>query len=256
MKSTSSLTGPDSLNNLGFGVHLKQTSALIPNYLRVSIVNYKSPAYLAGLEAGDYIIEVNSRNTMQMSHEEALHFIKSSYEMNNQVRILVASEFCYNWLREHSALYKLSTEDSSVFSYSDYLKSNHRFVPRLCKIRTFPFSKSFGFSLETFNLTPPTNIVPKTVSNYAHLITRVEDETPAFSASLQKNDRIIECDGVNVEAENERQITERIYQAFVGSKQISLFVVDPDTDRFFKSKCIKLHSMLPIVQHIANSTDI
>jgi hypothetical protein len=52
------------------------------------------------------------------------------------------------------------------------------------------------------------------------------------------------------------QIADRIYQAFVSAKQISLFVVDPDTDSYFKSKCIKLHSLLPIVQHITNATDI
>ena len=92
--------------------------------------------------------------------------------------------------------------------------------------------------------------------SFAHIVIRVEKDSPAFVSNLQKGDRIIECDGINVEAENEREITDRIYQAFISAKQITLFVVDPDTDNFFKSKCIKLHSMLPIVQHITNSTDI
>jgi predicted metalloprotease with PDZ domain len=256
MKNANIHSPPDALNNIGFGVHIKQTSTLIPNYLRVSIVNYKSPAYLAGLEAGDYIIEINGRNILQMSHDEALHFIKSSFEINNQVRLLVCSEFCYNWLREHSSLFRLSSEDPSVFSYADYLKNNHRYAPRLSKIRTFAYSKSFGICIETFNLTPPANIVPQAVATYAHLITSVDSESPAAAAGIHKNDRIIECDGVNVEHENERQISERIYQAFASAKQISLFVVDPETDRFFKSKCIKLHSLLPIVQLISNSKDI
>jgi predicted metalloprotease with PDZ domain len=94
------------------------------------------------------------------------------------------------------------------------------------------------------------------IASYAHLIIKVDKESPAYASSLQKGDRIIECDGINVETENEKQITDRIFQAFVCAKQVSLFVVDPDTDNFFKSKCIKLHSMLPIVQHITNSTDI
>ena len=63
--------------NIGFGVQTKVTSSVIPNFLRVSLVNYKSPAYLSGLDAGDFIIEVNSRNTMSMSHEEVLHFIQN-----------------------------------------------------------------------------------------------------------------------------------------------------------------------------------
>lgn len=234
---------------------LKQTSTLIPNYLRVSIVNYKSPAYVAGVEAGDYIIEINGRNTLQMSHDESLHYIKTSYEINGQVRLLVASEFCYNWLREHGTLFKLNSEDASVFNYVDYLKLNRRYVPRLCRLRAFAHSKSFGFSVATFDLSPPNTIVPNASQHatFAHMITGVDVDTPAYLAGLLKNDRVIECDGVNVEHENERQITERMYQSLVSSRQITLFVVDPETDRFFKSKCIKLHSLLPVVQHISNS---
>lgn len=59
--------------------------------MRVSIVNYKSPAYLAGLEAGDFIVEVNGRNTLAMSHDDALQLIKQSYDVNNYVRLLVVS---------------------------------------------------------------------------------------------------------------------------------------------------------------------
>jgi C-terminal processing protease CtpA/Prc len=250
---------PSSIySNIGFGVQTKQTSAIVPNYMRVSIVNYKSPSYLAGLDGGDFIIEVNGRNTLSMSHEEALHFIKSSYDINNYVKLLVVSEFCYNWLKEHDLLMTLNSEDSSVFSYADYLKNNHRFVPRLCKIKLFPYSKSFGFTLNTMNMRPSVNQNNKSgnIASYAHLIIKVDKESPAYASSLLKGDRIIECDGINVEGENEKQVTDRIFQAFVCAKQISLFVVDPDTDNFFKSKCIKLHSMLPIVQHITNSTDI
>jgi C-terminal processing protease CtpA/Prc len=250
--------------NIGFGVQSKPASSLLPNYLRISIVNYKSPAYLSGLEGNDLIVEVNGRNTLSMNHDETLHFIKSSYDVNNYVKLLVISEFCYNWLKEHDLLGTVNSDDRSLFSYSDYLKNNHRFVPRLCKIKLFPFSKSFGFSLETlFIRTSPAIASSSSSSNksaecqsYAHIVIRVEKDSPANTSNLQKGDRIVECDGINVESENEKQITDRIYQAFVSAKQISLFVVDPDTDNYFKSKCIKLHSMLPIVQHITNSTDI
>jgi C-terminal processing protease CtpA/Prc len=243
--------------NIGFGVQTRAVSSVMPNYLRVSLVNYKSPAYLSGLDAGDFIVEVNGRNTMSMSHEEVLHFIKSSYDHNAYVNLLVLSEFCYNWLKEHDLLSTITTEDRSVFSYADYLKNNHRYVPRLCKIKLFPFSKTFGFSLETLYVRPSVSANKEAkYQSYAHIVIRVEKDSPAYVSNLQKGDRIIECDGINVEAENEKEITDRIYQAFVSAKQITLFVVDPDTDNFFKSKCIKLHSMLPIVQHITNSTDI
>ena len=249
-------------SNIGFGVQSKQTSTLIPNFLRVSIVNYKSPAYLAGLDANDFIVEINGRNTLSMSHDEALHFIKSSYDLNNYVKLLCVSEFTYNWLKEHDLLTSMNSDDRSVFSYADYLKNNHRYVPRLCKIRLMPYSKSFGFQLETIEISTSSSSAVLSANkaaaykSFAHVIAKVDKGSAAHASSLRKGDRLIECDGINVEAENEKQIADRIYQAFVSAKQISLFVVDPDTDNYFKSKCIKLHSMLPIVQHITNATDI
>jgi C-terminal processing protease CtpA/Prc len=247
-------------SNIGFGVQSKQTLTLIPNYLRVSIVNYKSPAYLAGLDANDFIVEINGRNTLSMSHDEAIHFIKSSYDLNNYVKLLCISEFTYNWLKEHDLLTSMNSDDRSVFSYADYLKNNHRYVPRLCRIRLMPYSKSFGFQMETIEMSPSSTFLSANKAaayqSFAHVITKVDKGSAAHASSLRKGDRLIECDGINVEAENEKQIADRIYQAFVSAKQISLFVVDPDTDNYFKSKCIKLHSMLPIVQHITNATDI
>ncbi|CAF0919903.1 unnamed protein product, partial [Brachionus calyciflorus] len=56
-------------SNIGFGVQNKNLNQIIPNYMRVSLVNYKSPAYLSGLEAGDYIVEINGRNTLTMSQD-------------------------------------------------------------------------------------------------------------------------------------------------------------------------------------------
>jgi C-terminal processing protease CtpA/Prc len=136
-------------------------------------------------------------------------------------------------------------------------------VPRLCKIKLFPFSKSFGFSLDTLLVSATTTLnigahqtVTPPTKSYAHIVVKVEKNSPAATSSLKKGDRIIECNGVNVECDSEQQITDRIHDALLNNRQVNLFVVDPDTDNFFKSKFIKLHSMLPIVQHITNSTDI
>lgn len=61
-------------SNIGFGVQQKNNST--NSYLRVNIVSSKSPAHLAGVEIGDQIIEVNGRNTLDMTPDEILHFIK------------------------------------------------------------------------------------------------------------------------------------------------------------------------------------
>ncbi|RNA30800.1 Na(+) H(+) exchange regulatory cofactor NHE-RF1 [Brachionus plicatilis] len=242
-----------SESNIGFGVQVNKTSEIVPNYVRVNIVNYKSPAYVSGLQAGDLIVEINGQNTLSMSWDEALHYVKTSYEVNNYVKLLVASEFCYNWLKDNQLLATLNSDNANTFSYADYLKRHHRYVPRLCRVRLFPFSKSFGFSIESM-LIRPTN--GSQATSYAHIVNRVDKESPAYASSIQKGDRIVEFDGVNVESENQQQLLDRIYQAFVNVKLICLLVVDPDTDNYFKSKCIKLHGMLPIVQHITNSTEI
>lgn len=246
--------------NIGFGIQTKpNTSSLIPNYLRVSIVNYKSPAYLAGMEAGDLICEVNGRSTLAMSHDEALYFIKSSYEINGYVRILVMSDFCYNWLREHDLLNTIRYDHASIFSYADFLKHNHVHVPRSCKLKLVGRNKSFGFNLETLLIQPGSSLTSANKAaathSYAHIVVKIERDSPAFAAGLRKGDRIIELDGINVEAENDKQLNDRIFQAFADSRQLTLFVVDPETDQYFKSKCIKLHSLLPIVSHVTNFPD-
>ncbi len=239
----------DSASNIGFGVHTKPNQRTsIPKYLRVSIVNFKSPAYLAGLDAGDLICEINGRSTLDMSHDESLYFIKSSYEVNNYVKLLVLSEFCYNWLREHDLLHTLRHDHSSVFSYVDFLKANQKCVPRQCKVRILiPQARSFGFKIETIPTKPASS-----KQTYAHIIVMVERESSAYAAGLKKGDRILELNGINVEAENNEEVSDRIFEAYTSNKQLTLFVVDPDTDQYFKSKCIKLHSMLPIVKHITN----
>ena len=248
-------------SNIGFGIQTRNVSATLPNYMRVSIVNYKSPAYLSGLEAGDLICEINGRSTLEMSHDESLYFIKSSYEINSYVRLLVLSEFCYNWLAEHSLLASIKSDHSAVFSYADYLKHNQRLVPRLCKIKLYAHNNSFGFQLETMLVNPGSPVVSANKAataaqtSYAHLIAKIERDSAGHAAGLLKGDRIIELDGINVEADNEKLIADRIFQAFASMRQMTVFVVDPDTDNYFKSKCVKLHSMLPIVQHITNHTD-
>ena len=241
------------LSNIGFGIQVKNTSQIIPNYLRVNVVNFKSPSYLSGMQSGDLIVEINGRNTLSMTWDEALHYIKTSYEVNGYVKILVASEFCYNWLRENQMLTTLNSENANTFSYADYLKSQPRHEPRMCRIRLFPFSKSFGFSIESMLIRP---ISASKSTSYAHIINRVDKESPAYASRVQKGDRIVEFDGYNVENENQQQLLDRIYQAYVNAKNISLLLVDSETDNYFKSKCIRLHGMLPIVQHITNSTEI
>jgi hypothetical protein len=71
--------------NIGFGIATKPSSiystVIPPQYMRVSIVNYKSPAYVSGLEAGDIIVEVRYM----------MHF--SSIKSNNEPLKLKIQKF-------------------------------------------------------------------------------------------------------------------------------------------------------------------
>jgi hypothetical protein len=64
-------------SNIGFGVVQHSTgSGYRPEYLKINVVNPKSPAHLAGVDVGDQICEVNGRNALEMTPDETLHFIK------------------------------------------------------------------------------------------------------------------------------------------------------------------------------------
>ena len=250
LKSYQQVDGP---NYMGFGISPRLREINSSNFMRVSIVNYKSPAYLSGLEAGDLIVEINRRKTHDMNDEEALYHIKKLYELNNEVKLLVVSEFCFNWLKEKCLLNTLNSDDLTVFNYDEYLKTNRKNVPRLCKVKLFPLSNSFGITVETVVNRQLNTLDNIQFQKYSHKVTRLEKDSPAYSLNIKVGDRIIECDGFNVEEENEKQIAQRLYEALIGPKQISLLVVDADTDNYFKSKCLKIHSMLPIIKSISSN---
>lgn len=75
----------------------------------------------------------------------------------------------------------------------------------------------------------------------------VDDDSPASSAGLRVQDRIIEVNGVNVEQEKHPEVIARI-KAIPG--EAKLLVVDRETDIYCKEKGIAISSSLSQTEYI------
>ncbi|KAJ1129959.1 hypothetical protein NDU88_008319 [Pleurodeles waltl] len=91
-------------------------------------------------------------------------------------------------------------------------------LPRLCSLEKGP--DGYGFHLHGQK------------DRQGQFIRLVETGSPASRAGLRPNDRLVEVNGQNVEAESHQQVVERI-RAAAGT--LRLLVVDPDTDERLKT---------------------
>lgn len=111
---------------------------------------------------------------------------------------------------------------------------------RLCHLRRWPDFSGYGFNLHCEK------------SRQGQFIGKVDPDSPAESAGLRENDRILEVNNVPINNENHRQVVQRIKEGVTrnGTKypeEVILLVVDPETDAYFKSKSIFVKSTDPNV---------
>ncbi|KAG0717649.1 Na(+)/H(+) exchange regulatory cofactor NHE-RF2 [Chionoecetes opilio] len=95
--------------------------------------------------------------------------------------------------------------------------------PRLCIITKWPDFDGYGFNLHAEKSKP------------GQYIGKVDDNSPAETAGLKEDDRIIEVNGVNIANENHKQVVQRIKAK---SNETRLLVVDLQTDKYYKHKNI------------------
>lgn len=115
--------------------------------------------------------------------------------------------------------------------------------PRLCHLKRWPNFNGYGFNLHCDK---------KKVGQY---IGKVDANSPAESAGLRENDRIIEVNHVPVGNENHKQVVSRIKEGVTRNNtkypdEVMLLVVDPETDAYFNSKSIVVRSDDPNVLRI------
>jgi len=107
--------------------------------------------------------------------------------------------------------------------------------PRLCHLRRWPNFVGYGFNLHCEKAKP------------GQFIGKVDPDSPADSAGLRENDRIIEVNFVPIGTENHKQVVARIKEGVVrnGTKypeEVILLVLDPDADEYYKNKSYVVRS--------------
>jgi len=107
--------------------------------------------------------------------------------------------------------------------------------PRLCHLRRWPDFTGYGFNLHCEKTKP------------GQYIGKVDPHSPAESAGLRENDRIIEVNYVPIGNENHRQVVARIKEGVKrnGIKypdEVILLVLDQNADEYYKSKSYVVRS--------------
>jgi hypothetical protein len=88
---------------------------------------------------------------------------------------------------------------------------------------------------------------------YVESLTDESNSTLALCAGIKLFDRIIECNGVNIEGDSEEDLSIRIDKLNVLT--IQLLVCNPATYNYYKSKNKHIHSNLPTVKYMKPVND-
>ena len=100
---------------------------------------------------------------------------------------------------------------------------------RLCRLRLWPDSVGYGFSIQT----------EKSATSW--LITRVDAQSPAQESGLRKDDRIVEVNGINVVDKSLPEV-----KTLLRSRQgeVDMLVVDSAADDHFRSHGVRVHGSM------------
>lgn len=252
----------------GYGFHLHGEKGKSGQFIR--LVEPDSPAEVSGLRAGDRLVFVNGERVDSDSHQQVVARIRASA---GSLQLVVVDADTDQLLKKHElkCLKEFVTEGipvpecgddeselsddmmrddtppppvpernggiipfhipaveqvrTSVSSETD-LKTQLR--PRLCVIEKGP--NGFGFNLHSEKSRP------------GQYIRAIDDDSPAQRSGLRPKDRLIQVNGVSVEGKQHAEVVAIIK---AGGESTSLFVVDSDTDAFFK-KC----RVMPTAEHL------
>ncbi|XP_077305497.1 Na(+)/H(+) exchange regulatory cofactor NHE-RF2 [Lithobates pipiens] len=230
----------------GYGFHLHGEKNKSGQYIRK--VEPGSPAELAGLRAGDRVLQVNGANVEKETHHQVVQRIKA---IENETRLLVIDREAdeYRRLSQSSSPPESQPNSSAPSSPSvsnnngevwktkndttieDQLQNNHSTengkqdingqvkerCPRLCTLKKGP--NGYGFNLHSEKSRP------------GQFIRSVDPGSPAAKAGLRPQDRLVEVNGQNVDNIKHSEVVANIKSK---ENETTLLVVDPDTDDYFK----------------------
>ncbi|UYV70612.1 SLC9A3R2, partial [Cordylochernes scorpioides] len=219
-------------------------------------VDPDSPADLAGLKAGDRILEVNGVSVKAAG--EVVIQIKASL---GEVRLLVLNQVAEQWYRTRG-LVPRSTQPNVIYGKTPAVRPSNGAAmnaknnmelpaksparepaddsklpddaprPRLCQLYKWPDFEGYGFSLHAEQ------------GRDGQYVGKVDPDSPAEFAGLLEGDRIVEVNGASVENEDHRQLVQRIKAM---PNKARLLVVNPEGDRWYRERGLKPTSSQPNV---------
>uniref|UniRef100_A0A3B4AUG6 Na(+)/H(+) exchange regulatory cofactor NHE-RF n=1 Tax=Periophthalmus magnuspinnatus TaxID=409849 RepID=A0A3B4AUG6_9GOBI len=217
----------------GYGFHLHGERNKGGQFIRK--VEPGSCADLAGLRAGDRVVEVNGENVENATHHEVVSRIR---EVDFRTRLLVVDreteEYLHsrgltctealaiemgtlspphfiNWPPQgHSAASGNLNVQFSVLPTPDLL-------PRLCHL--LKSDSGYGFNLHSKK------------KKAGQFVRSVDPGSPAEQADIRPGDRIVEVNGLNVDGLKHSEVVTFIR---AGGDEVQLLVVDQETDELFK----------------------
>ncbi|XP_064477089.1 Na(+)/H(+) exchange regulatory cofactor NHE-RF2-like isoform X2 [Ornithodoros turicata] len=220
----------------GYGFNLNADKVRNTQY--VGSVDKDSPAERAGLQVNDTIIEVNGVNVEGLNHKEIVEKIKA---VPHETKLLVVDEATARWMRENNPPAANGRLAATVATAAKPAKAKQSstsvespYALRLCHLRKWPNYEGYGFNLHANN------------KREGHFVGQVNSNSPAQLGGLLRNDRVVQVNGLNVEKDTHKQITERICQ---NRDSVDLLVVDPETEEYFTKENIPLLSANVVQKH-------
>ncbi|XP_075686673.1 Na(+)/H(+) exchange regulatory cofactor NHE-RF2 [Rhinoderma darwinii] len=230
----------------GYGFHLHGEKNKTGQYIRK--VEPGSPAEVAGLKAGDRVLEVNGENVEKETHHQVVQRIKA---VENETRLLVIDREAdeYRRLSQSSSAPESQPNSSAPSSpsvgnnngemwktpedtsHEDQLQNNHSTengkqdmngqvkdrCPRLCHLKKGP--SGYGFNLHSEKSRP------------GQYIRSVDPGSPAAKAGLRPQDRLVEVNRQIVDGMKHSEVVANIKTK---DNETTLLVVDPETDEYFR----------------------
>ncbi|XP_067842717.1 Na(+)/H(+) exchange regulatory cofactor NHE-RF3 [Heptranchias perlo] len=195
------------------------------------------PADQVGLRDGDRVLRVNGAFVDSDEHHEVVDLIK---KYGNSVTLLVLDDTSYvNAKMQGINLSQLSSPNPMPTQPVMNGVSGKTPQPKLCYLVKEPCG--FGFSL-------------KSIQGVAGLyMTEISPSGAASNAGVQLNDRMVELNGENVENFTHDQMVTKMKAS---GNNIVLLLVDEASDKYFKSKMIKVVASMASVKGLPHKPRI
>jgi len=193
-----------------------------------------SPADQAGLKEGDRIVEVNGTNVANENHQQVVERIKA---VPDETKFLVVDPEADAYYLERKIV--VSGDIENILMIETPLPGSagpgdaHK--PRLCHMQIWPDFAGYGFNLHAEK------------GRSAQFIGKVDPDSPAEAAGLKEGDRIIEVNGTCVLTETHQEVVKKIKS---DPNRVTMLLLDPEAEEYFKEKGITVTSTHPSVEII------